>query len=109
MKVFNHHLYEYSKGLRRMVLHTTDIQNQQLIENKLTASGIAYILTHPSVNKINVFFGDAQCIDVLRSFPSLDLSSLSDEEDFILGVLLGYDLRIQCERYLKRRILTPQV
>ena len=31
------------------------------------------------------------------------LSDLTDEEDFILGVMLGYDRLKQCERYLKRK------
>jgi len=28
---------------------------------------------------------------------------LTDEEDFILGTMLGYDRVKQCERYLKRK------
>jgi hypothetical protein len=31
------------------------------------------------------------------------LSNLTDEEDFILGTMLGYDRVKQCERYLKRK------
>jgi len=31
------------------------------------------------------------------------LSDLTDEEDFILGTMLGYDRVKQCERYLKRK------
>ena len=31
------------------------------------------------------------------------LSNLTDEEDFILGTMLGYDRVKQCERYLRRK------
>ena len=31
------------------------------------------------------------------------LSSLTDDEDFILGTMLGYDRVKQCERYLKKK------
>lgn len=31
------------------------------------------------------------------------LDQLSPEEDFILGALLGYDIRMQCERYCSRK------
>lgn len=31
------------------------------------------------------------------------LNQLSPEEDFILGALLGYDIRMQCECYCSRK------
>ena len=50
---------------------------------------------------LNVFFGDKPCVDVIKSFNQPHLSKLNPEQDFILGVLLGYDKTKQCERYLK--------
>ena len=30
-------------------------------------------------------------------------NDLTPEEDFMLGTLLGYDIRMQCERYCQRK------
>lgn len=103
MKVFCHHVYEYKKGLRNLVLHTTRAVHREAIEAKLEAERIPY-LVHPLGNgSINVFFGNAVCMEVLRRIGAGNLSRLSDEEDFLLGIMLGYDRLQQCARYLKRR------
>jgi hypothetical protein len=102
MKVFAHHLYEYRKGLRRLILHTTSADYEALIVKKLELRGIAYIIQRVSARKINVFFGKQYCIDVLNSFPHLNLTSLPPDKDFILGAMLGYDMKIHCERYLRK-------
>jgi hypothetical protein len=33
----------------------------------------------------------------------VSLNELSDEQDFMLGVMLGYGRLVQCDRYLQRR------
>ena len=103
MQIFDHHIYEYRKGLRRLVLHTTHADRRLHIEEKLNKTGISYIVDKVSDTKINVFFGDALCIEVLRKFGSLKIPELNDEMDFILGVMLGYDLCTQCRRYLEHK------
>jgi len=103
MDVFLHHIYEYKKGLRRMVLHTAPSLDRANIARKLDGLEINYIILGVNESKINVFFGDSWCIGVIRSFAHLDLSRLTDEQDFILGTLLGYDTVIQCRRYLQRK------
>lgn len=100
--IFNHHMYEYKKGLRRLVLYTGSSENRELMIRKLEQGGIAYYITDVTDTKVNCFFGDSACIDVIRSFGTKPLHELSHEEDFILGALLGYDLHQQCERYLGR-------
>ncbi|GAB4251218.1 DUF2023 family protein [Deferrisoma sp.] len=103
MKVFCHHVYEYKKGLRNLVLHTTRGAHRPEIEEKLTREGIPYLI-HPLGNgNINVFFGNELCIEVVRRIADKRLSDLTDEEDFILGIMLGYDRLQQCARYLKRK------
>ena len=52
---------------------------------------------------MNVFFGDNVCIKMIKQMEFKQLSNLTEEEDFILGIMLGYDRLKQCERYLKRR------
>jgi hypothetical protein len=53
--------------------------------------------------KINIFFGNKNCINVLKSFGDKPLYKFTDEEDFILGIMLGYCRKKQCERFLKRK------
>lgn len=103
MDVFRHHLYEYWKGLRHLILHTAPNEQMTQIEHLLKKNNVAYLITPLSTGHFNVFFGDQACLDVIRSFGLKKLSDYTDEQDFILGIMLGYDRRIQCERYLQRR------
>jgi hypothetical protein len=103
MNIFNHHIYEYKKGLRNLILHTTIRSDQKAIEKKLQSENISYIIKDVNHSKINVFFGHTYCINVLKTFDNLSLNDLSNEQDFILGIMLGYDRLKQCERYLRRK------
>ncbi len=75
---------------------------QEIIQ-LLDRRGISYVIQPVSVEKINVFFGDTMCVEVIRSWGKASLSDLSDEEDFILGIMLGYCRKKQCTRYVKRK------
>ncbi len=97
--IFNHHIYEYKKGLRRMVLYTGCSTERETIISRLENCDISFHITEVN-KKVNCFFGDNACIEVIKTFADKPLYSLNDYEDFILGALLGYDLRQQCERYL---------
>ena len=66
-KVFAHHLYEYGKGLRSLVLYTTNASNRETIEKRLTARNVGYYIQDVNGTKLNVFFGDKRCVDVARS------------------------------------------
>ena len=102
MKVFHHHIYEYTKGIRKLILHTTRRENQPAVEKALRSKEIAHLIFPVGDHKINVFFGDASCISVIKKFNKQHLNDFNSEQDFILGVMLGYDTAMQCERYLKR-------
>jgi len=102
MNVFLHHIYEYQKGLRKLVLYTGCSTDRTAIIARLEKHKIDYIITQVSGKKINVFFGSQECIAVLQNFRTLELDKISDSEDFILGVMLGYDVSLQCRRYVKR-------
>ena len=102
-RVFTHHLYEYEKRLRNLVLYTTNDANREFIEVFLQSKKVDYCIRKVDRTKINVFFGDQGCVDVVRLMNFRSLSSLKDEEDFILGIMLGYDRLKQCERYLERK------
>lgn len=103
MEVFIHHIQEYKKGLRTLVLHTTKALNSDAIEKRLEREMIDYYIQRVNGTKINVFFGNSICIDVIKQMNFESLSNLTDEEDFILGMMLGYDRVKQCKRYLKRK------
>lgn len=108
MQILLHHVYEYNKGLRSLVLHTMSSNERFKTEELLTRKGISYSLQYVNSNKINVFFGKEQCIKIIKSFGEKSLSNFTDEEDFILGVMLGYDRTQQCDRYIKRKGLDPK-
>ena len=103
MDVFYHNLYEFQKGLRNMSLCTLRIENRQKAEQRLQKESIAYLIHDIGCGKINIYFGDQACIDIIRSFNKQNLSDLSPEQDFILGIMLGYNRLKQCERYLRKK------
>lgn len=103
MKVLRHHVYEYQKGIRHLVLHTSSVNFEKEIVKLLEKKNVDYFIQRFSDQKINVFFGDRKCISVLKRIGQKNLSEFTDEEDFMLGIMLGYDPLKQCERYLKRK------
>lgn len=103
LKVLNHHVYEYRKGLRNLVLHTIPMSLKVWAEARLERDSIPYIVRPVSNRKINLFFGEKDCVDVIASFGNKKLNEFTPEEDFILGIMLGYGRLAQCCRYLRRR------
>lgn len=105
MKVLMNHIYEYEKGVRRMVLYTFNVQ----YAISLVGDSLIGILTTsfsrqappPSTSSLAV----RNVFDAIRLMVTRPLNELSPEEDFMLGALLGYDLTMECERYctLKNR------
>lgn len=105
LTILNHHIYELRKGLRNLILFTTPRQTAAAVISKLEASEIPYLIRPVSrgSDRINVFFGSALCIEVLRALDQRRLAEFSAEEDFILGIMLGYDRMQQCERFLQHK------
>jgi hypothetical protein len=103
MKVFQHHLYEYDKGLRNLVLHTLPASQRAAVEAKLAAKGIDYVLQELPSGNIYVFFGADECVAVIRAIGKASLCDYTPEEDFILGTMLGYGRLQQCVRYIRMR------
>ena len=104
IKVLMNHIYEYKKGVRKMVLYTFNKKYEALAVNRLKSQNINYIL-QPTENgrTVNMFFGKNECLDAIRLIVNRPLCQLTPEEDFILGTMLGYDLCAQCERYCEMR------
>lgn len=102
MKVFCHNLYQYQKGLRVLALNTMNIRYMEEVTRKLRNAEIDFLIHRITDEKMNVFFGHPLCVDIVRKFNKTRLSDLTDEEDYILGVMLGHGILNQCERYLSR-------
>jgi len=102
MEIFCHHIYEFRKGLRKLILYTGPSSQLNAMIEKLEKRNISYLVDHLSPGKVNIFFGSSDCISVLKEFSTLKLEKLSDTEDFILGAMLGYDIDQQCRRFVKR-------
>jgi len=100
MEIFRHHIYEFKKGLRSLILHTAPASDVPEIERTLTGQKIAYRIVPLRNGHVNVFFGSADCIEVLRIIGDKSLSDYTKEEDFILGIMLGYGRLEECRRYI---------
>ena len=109
MRVFANHIYEYKKGVRRMVLFTVNNRYVDEAVRRLLYENNTFELQEVGNGRTNVFFGRQECIEVIRRMITRPLQQLSPEEDFILGTLLGYDICVQCERFCKRTTCTQKV
>ena len=85
------------------MLHTMPAKYRSAVETKLRAKGIAYAIFELSNGNMNVFFGADECIEVIREINKPRLNDYTDEEDFILGTMLGYARLPQCQRYITRK------
>ena len=103
MKVFLNHIYEFKKGVRQMVLYTTNKKYEDIAVKRLQNQGIKFVVQQVDSERINLFFGREECIDAIRMMVTRPLNELSPEEDFILGAMLGYDICGQCRRYCDRK------
>ncbi len=101
LRIFDTYLYEISKGTKPVALVTVENELVLKIETKLKKLKIAYLIEPLEFNKVNIFFGKKECIAALKTFLK-PLNTLNPYEDFILGAILGYDIQMQCERFLKR-------
>ncbi len=100
MQVFYHHVYEYEKGLRDLILHTTVVSDLEEIKQVLERRDIRYSIQYLKNGHMNVFFGSDICINVITEIGKTSLVDYTPEEDFILGIMLGYDRKVQCRRFL---------
>lgn len=109
IKVLLNHIYEYKKGIRHLILYTLNKCYAPMAIERLESQGICYTWQEANKNNINLYFGRSECIDAIRLIITKPLNRLSPEEDFILGALLGYDLRMQCERFCAKKEKSRQM
>lgn len=103
MKVLVNHIYEFKKGVRRMVLFTFNKRYEQFAVTRLQHQNISYVIQPVGNDRLNLFFGKKECLDAIRLMITKPLCQLTPEEDFILGAMLGYDICAQCKRYCERK------
>jgi len=103
MQVFYHLVYEYQKGLRDLCLFTCSKELLDQIKKSLAGQGINYVICNVDDHKINVFFGMPECLEIVEQFSHKRLNMISIEEDFILGMMLGYAKPQQYKRFLNRK------
>ncbi len=108
MEVLAHLIYEYRKRLRSLALHTFPASEKEYVERKSQNLNIDYLMQTVTPQKINVFFGETACVDIVRRIGTKPLNQYTPEEDFILGIMLGYDRLQQCDRYLERLSLASR-
>lgn len=108
LDVFHHLLYEISRGLRDLALYTIQPEDQESIQAQLDAEGIAAHFLPIEDGRVNVYFGHESCVKVTKEFGTCPHCQHTPEQDFILGIMLGYDRTRQCERYLDRRAFCKQ-
>jgi hypothetical protein len=102
LRLFHHHVYEYSRGVRDLFLMTINRRELELVLSGLEVRGIHHFVQELSAAKANLFFGRAAFVAVAQSLVTRPLNALTAEEDFMLGTLLGYDCEQQCRRFLTR-------
>lgn len=103
MKVLMNHIYEYKKGVRRMVLFTFNKKYEDFVIRRLESQNIKYVIQPAGNNSLNMYFGREECLNAIRMIAARPLNLLTPEEDFMLGAMLGYDICAQCERYCERK------
>ncbi len=108
MKVLMNHIYEFKKGVRQMILFTCNKKYEEYATTRLARQNIPYLVRPIGNDRLNLFFGRRECLDAIQLMVTKPLNKLSPEEDFILGAMLGYDIRVQCERYCERKCRTCQ-
>ncbi len=71
--------------------------------SRLEGNDIAYSIQRLDNGNINLYFGRKEYINTVNALVNVPLNELNAEQDFILGAMLGYDISVQCERYLSRK------
>ncbi len=105
-QLLNAYIYEVKKGTKPMALLTVPVDVCENFTNKIKKNNLSFFVQEIN-QKCNIFFGSPECVDIVRRFRSHDLSKLSEHEDFILGIMLGYNRLEQCRRYLNKLNLHP--
>ena len=81
LKVFLNHIYELKKGVRQMVLYTTNKRYEDFAVKRLRSQRIKFVIQPVDDERINLFFGKAECIEAIRMMVTRPLNLLTPEEE----------------------------
>lgn len=84
LKVLMNHIYEYKKGVRRLVLYTFNKKYESFAITRLERQNIDYIIQPVGNDRLNLFFGKKECLDAIRMIITKPLCQLTPEEDLPL-------------------------
>ena len=109
MKVLMNHIYEYKKGVRRMVLFTFNERFESFAITRLQSQNISYIVQPVGNGRLNLFFGKPECLDAIRLMVNKPLSQLMHSANAIVSASVARlrqrpVLRINCLKLLDRYI-----
>ena len=62
LKVLMNHIYEYKKGVRRLVLYTFNKKYESFAITRLERQNIDYIIQPVGNDRLNLFFGKKECL-----------------------------------------------
>ncbi len=96
MELFTNLIYEYKKGMRDMAMYTCKKEDYHTYAQHLMNNEVEFVTREIGNEKVNFFFGNADCLSIFEGFSSDKLNELTKYEDFILGIMLGYS---RCEQY----------
>lgn len=86
-----------------MMLCTLTSDMEERARKKLDKNQINYKIQRLKNGNINIFFGKEECLSVANKIcGDKPLNLLTPEQDFILGILLGYSVSEQCNRYCRK-------
>lgn len=66
MKVLMNHIYEYKKGVRRMVLFTFNKKYEDFAIRRLESQNIKYVIQPVGNDRLNLYFGREECLNAIR-------------------------------------------
>lgn len=77
MKVLMNHIYEYKKGVRRMVLFTFNKKYEEFARRRLESQHIHYIIQPVGNDRLNLYFGREECLNAIRMMVTRSLNLLT--------------------------------
>ncbi len=96
------YIYEIKRGTKPVALLTINNKETNCAIEKVKKAKLDWVIQECGSGKVNLFFGSKPCINTIKTFIHKPLDKISPQEDFILGIILGYSREKQCERYLDK-------
>ena len=91
MKMFMHHIYEFKKGVRSLVLCTMCRTCASIVAERLRGQQIGYMIQEVSEKKVNLYFGKQECLDAVKTF----ITQASEPAVARGGLHAGRDARLR--------------